>query len=96
MLSHSKMDSSPLEDQCILFSCSSVCLFVCFLLDAQLVSRVVQKSAALGDQDTSVFICGKNDFPRSLFVVFFYSAFIREVNVLCNHICCIGFCSLCC
>lgn len=66
-----------------------------FLLDAQLVSRVVQKNAALGNQDTSVFICGKI-FPITFVAFFFYSAFIREVNVLRNHICCIGFCSLFC
>lgn len=69
MLSHSKMDSSPLEDQCILFSCSSVYLFI-FLLNAKLVSRVVQKNAALGNQDTSVFICGEI-FPDHFLLCFF-------------------------
>lgn len=75
MLSYSKMDSSPLEDQCILFS-SSVCLFVCFLLDAQLVSRVVQNNAALGDQDTSVFICGK--IFHDHFLLCFFTVHLSE------------------
>lgn len=52
-------------------------LFVFFLLDAQLVSRVVQKNAALGDQDTSVFICGKI-FPDHFLLFFFYSALIEK------------------
>lgn len=30
------------------------------------------------------------DFPRSLLFCFFKWAFVREVNVLCYHICCIG------